>query len=69
MPDHKPAKTPEPKRGRIKNDVPYDEGMRVEHGERIVRPKPNDHSDPSDAADQGPHVERVGMVQPDSDPE
>jgi hypothetical protein len=69
MPEHKPAKTPEPKHDRIKHDIPFDEGMRVEHAERIVRPKPNEHADPDDPADQGPHVERVGMPQPDTDPE
>lgn len=69
MPQRESPKTPEPKHDRIKKDLPLDEGMRVEHAERIVRPKPNEHTDPEDDGDQGPHVERVGMPQPDTDPE
>lgn len=55
----------EPKK--LKHDLPLDEGMRVERPERITRPKPNATHDPQDPSDQGPHVERVGLVSPDAD--
>lgn len=58
--------SPNPRKPRkIKRDVPVDEAMRIEHSERIVRPKANEPHEPADPSDQGPHVERVGMPTPD----
>lgn len=57
-----PKRTKQPK---FRTDVPYDEAMRVEHTERVARPKPNVGDDPENLGDAGPHVERVGMPTPD----
>lgn len=51
---------------KLKRDLPLDEGTRVERAERITRPRPNASHDPQDDRDQGPHVERVGLVSPDA---
>jgi hypothetical protein len=58
-----------PKPSKIRKGIPIDEAMRTEHGEPVVRPKPNvdEEHDPTDSSDQGPHVDRVGMPQPDTD--
>jgi hypothetical protein len=57
------------KPSKIRKGIPIDEAMRTEHGEPVVRPKPNvdEEHDPADSSDQGPHVDRVGMPQPDTD--
>jgi hypothetical protein len=64
MNDPKSAKPP-----KIRTGIPIDEAMRTENGEPIVRPTPNvdEEHDPTDPSDHGPHVDRVGMAQPDSD--
>ena len=54
---------------KVRSGVPIDEAMRVEHVERIVRPRPHVYEDydPADASDRGPHVDRVGIVAVDAD--
>lgn len=70
-PNRDPKSTPDPeaKPAKIRTGVPIDEAMRTERGEPVVRPKPNvdEEHDPGDTSDHGPHVDRVGMVAPDTD--
>lgn len=56
---------------KLRTGFPFDEAMRTEHLERIVRPEPNvlDEYDPTDDTDHGPHVDRVGMISVDADSE
>jgi hypothetical protein len=61
------SKAPKPKK--VRKGIPIDEAMRTERGEPVVRPKPNvdEEHDPADTSDQGPHVDRVGIIAPDTD--
>ena len=45
-----------------------DEAMRTEHGERTVLP-PRHSYDPAIDCDRGPHVDRVGLIAVDTDPD